>query len=51
MRRASLECGDRSRRFAVREPQLALSSPRMRELRLARGKALTAVSALQNDHL
>jgi len=45
-----MECGDRSRRFAVREPQLALCRfrPRERELRLAQIKAATAVAALLN---
>jgi len=35
-----LDCGDRSRRFALPRPQ-------SRQLRLPQGKALTAVSALQ----
>jgi len=38
--RRILECGDRSRRFAVRQPQL----PRLRS---RQGKAATAVAALQ----
>jgi len=42
-----MECGDRSRRFAVRQPQLPLSHTR-RELRLAQGKAAAAAAALQN---
>jgi len=36
-----MECGDRSRRFASRQPQL----PRLRS---RQGKAATAVAALQN---
>jgi len=36
-----LECGDRSRRFALPRPQ-------SRQLRLPQSKAATAVAALQN---
>jgi len=51
-----LECGSRSYRFAVREPQLALPSARhrhrhRRELRLAHGKAATAVAALHMSRI
>jgi len=49
-----LECADRRQRFDLREPQLALAPPgssQERELRLAHGKAATAVAALQIELL